>query len=230
MAINFPSSPTDGATYVFQDIKYTYRDSGGGLGYWFIGDMGNSSPASTADVNAGVDVSKFVTPDALEGSKYDLGISTNAAAITALQSGKANTSGTYAGLRAQATTKDDVGLGNLPNAVSSSVFLNSSSTLATSAAVWLAYDYLPRNRSHGAVGQLTWARTTTLGGTIVAGNGYSGSSLRPYGVSIGGENAQESWVFGGVSNGGALSGTWRALGYIAARWDRYPATLFVRTS
>lgn len=44
--------------------------------------------------------------------------------------------GDYAGLRARATTKDDVGLGKLPNAKSDDPASNSSNILATTAAVF----------------------------------------------------------------------------------------------
>lgn len=47
----------------------------------------------------------------------------------------AKINGTYPLLRAQATTKADVGLGNLPNAKSDATNLNDSNTLATSKAV-----------------------------------------------------------------------------------------------
>ncbi|MBA4288580.1 MAG: hypothetical protein C0439_06325 [Pseudomonas sp.] len=43
--------------------------------------------------------------------------------------------GDYAGLRARATTKDDVGLGNLPNAKSDDTASNSSDVLATTKAI-----------------------------------------------------------------------------------------------
>ncbi|WP_395502070.1 phage tail protein [Ectopseudomonas mendocina] len=46
--------------------------------------------------------------------------------------------GDYAGLRARATTKDDVGLGNLPNAKSDDPSTNSSEILATTKAVKIA--------------------------------------------------------------------------------------------
>jgi uncharacterized protein YfeS len=46
--------------------------------------------------------------------------------------------GTYSGLRAQATTKADVGLSSLPNAKSDSITLNDSNTLGTSKAVTAA--------------------------------------------------------------------------------------------
>lgn len=46
--------------------------------------------------------------------------------------------GDYAGLRARATTKDDVGLGNLPNAKSDDPASNSSEILATTAALNVA--------------------------------------------------------------------------------------------
>ncbi len=229
MAINFPNNPLDGNTYTYEGVKYTFKDTGSG-GYWYLKDLGTATAATTADVNAGTDNTKYVTSDSLSGSTYDTRITSNANGITSLSNSKANTSGTYSGLRAQATTKADVGLGNIPNATSNSTTSNSTSTLATSYAVNQVRRYLPKDLAHGSTGQLTWARTTTIGGTITAGVSYSGSSLRPYGVSISGNNAQESWVFGGVANGVPLSGTWRALGHIQARWDRYPATLFVRTS
>ncbi len=44
--------------------------------------------------------------------------------------------GDYAGLRAQATTKTDVGLSNIPNSISASLSINSDTTLATSAAAY----------------------------------------------------------------------------------------------
>jgi len=47
----------------------------------------------------------------------------------------ANRVGTYPQLRAQATTKADVGLGNLPNAKSDDPASNSSEILATTAAL-----------------------------------------------------------------------------------------------
>lgn len=43
--------------------------------------------------------------------------------------------GDYAGLRARATTKDDVGLGNLPNAISSAIVSDSTEVLSTTRMV-----------------------------------------------------------------------------------------------
>ena len=73
-------------------------------------------------------------------------------------SGKANTSGTYAGLRAQATTKSDVGLGSVANyGASNSVTSSSSTTYATSLAVKTAYD-----EANKALTKVTlWTGSTT---------------------------------------------------------------------
>ena len=61
--------------------------------------------------------------------------------VDSLAASKANTSGTYASLRAQATTKSDVGLSNVANyGVSTSVSNSSTTTYATASAVKLAYD------------------------------------------------------------------------------------------
>ncbi len=54
-------------------------------------------------------------------------------------------SGDYPNLRARATTKDDVGLGNLPNAKSDDPASNSSQILATTAALWALRDSLDTN-------------------------------------------------------------------------------------
>lgn len=70
MAINFPNSPSNGATYVYRDIKYTYKDTGSG-GYWYLKDLGTSTEATTDEVNTGTVSNKFISPDSLSGSKYD---------------------------------------------------------------------------------------------------------------------------------------------------------------
>lgn len=71
MAINFPDSPVNGTTYVYQDIKYIYKDTGGGLGYWAHSDVGTATEATTTEIDTGVVTDKFVSPAGLDGSKFD---------------------------------------------------------------------------------------------------------------------------------------------------------------
>ena len=73
-------------------------------------------------------------------------------------SGKANISGTYSGLRAQATTKNDVGLGSVANyGVTTSVSSSSTTTYATASAVKTAYD-----EANKALSKVTlWTGNTT---------------------------------------------------------------------
>lgn len=139
MAINFPNNPLDGNTYTYEGVKYTFKDTGSG-GYWYLKDLGTATAATTADVNAGTDNTKYVTSDSLSGSTYDTRITSNANSITSLSNSKANTSGTYSGLRAQATTKADVGLGNVNNyGVSNSWNGTSGGVYATEYAVGQSY-------------------------------------------------------------------------------------------
>ena len=70
MAINFPNNPLDGNTYTYEGVKYTFKDTGSG-GYWYLKDLGTATAATTADVNAGADNTKYVTSDSLSGSTYD---------------------------------------------------------------------------------------------------------------------------------------------------------------
>ena len=69
MAINFPNSPVEGTTYTYQGIAYVYKIVGG-AGYWQANSPGNYGPAIGADVIAGTDTFKFVTPKAMEDSDY----------------------------------------------------------------------------------------------------------------------------------------------------------------
>ena len=69
MAINFPNSPIEGTTYPYQGITYTYKVVEG-AGYWQANSPGNYGPAIGADVIAGTNAFKFVTPEALEDSDY----------------------------------------------------------------------------------------------------------------------------------------------------------------
>lgn len=78
---------------------------------------------------------KFATAAAAKAA-YD-----HASAALSVANSKANTAGTYGGLRAQATTKADVGLSAVPNwGATSSVTDGSSTKFATAAAAKTAYD------------------------------------------------------------------------------------------
>jgi hypothetical protein len=78
-----------------------------------------------------------------DANGFELDITGLNSDVSALQSGKANTSGTYAGLRAQATTKADVGLGSVANfSYSTSYNYNSDSHYATAGAVRDLYQYV----------------------------------------------------------------------------------------
>ena len=87
--------------------------------------------------------------------------------------------GTYPMLRAQATTKEDVDLGNLPNAISDDPATNSSQVLATTRAVQgvntrvnaLIEGSQPAGNAH----QLTTARTISLNGAATGTVYFDGS-------------------------------------------------------
>ena len=68
MAINFPNSPVNGNTYTYSGIKYTYVDAGGG--YWKVSTPGSVGIANAAEINAGTEAVKYVTPEELALSKY----------------------------------------------------------------------------------------------------------------------------------------------------------------
>jgi len=68
--IDFPNSPVNGTNYDYQGIRYTYKVSGGQEGYWSIGTPGSIGLASIAEINAGTDPVKYITPLNLDGSDY----------------------------------------------------------------------------------------------------------------------------------------------------------------
>ena len=113
MAINFPDTPVNGSTYDYEGIRYIFRDTGE-AGYWQVGSLGAVGAATTEQVDEGTDALKFVTPESLEGSKYTV------------------ENGTYPDLRAQGTTKADVGLSNVAN-----YGISDSRTSNTSTQVFL---------------------------------------------------------------------------------------------
>lgn len=72
--------------------------------------------------------------------------------------------GDYAGLRARSTTKDDVGLGTLPNAKSDEPASNSSEILATTKAVMAVLSRAVQNATNGATDTASdWNTITTAG-------------------------------------------------------------------
>lgn len=234
MAINFPNNPLDGNTYTYEGVKYTFKDTGSG-GYWYIKDLGTATAATTADVNAGTDNTKYVTSDSLSGSTYDTRITSNANSITSLSNSKANTSGTYSGLRAQATTKADVGLGNVNNYISSTnPFHANADRYATCSLTSQIFSKLPYRNAYNGIGQLgffAYANSTgnAVGTTISVNSTYSGSNLMPVGFRNNPDWTRPVGSIGTTST--RMSGTWRALGY-AYTGDLYtpPCTLFVRIS
>ena len=66
MAINFPNNPSTGNTYDYNGVRYTYQAGG----YWAITTPGTVGVASGAEVIAGTDNVKYVTPKAMEDSDY----------------------------------------------------------------------------------------------------------------------------------------------------------------
>lgn len=89
-------------------------------------------------------------------------ISSNDSDISSLSSSKADTSGTYASLRAQATTKADVGLSNVPNYSSSTSSTSSSTTtLATSSAVKAVRDVAEAIRGINNTSNVSWSSVWT---------------------------------------------------------------------
>ena len=68
-AIDFPSSPSNGQTYDYNGIRFTYLVTGS-TGVWQVTTPGTYGVASSAEIDAGTDAVKYVTPQELEASKY----------------------------------------------------------------------------------------------------------------------------------------------------------------
>ena len=130
----------------------------------------------------------------------------------------ARTSGTYASLRAQATTKADVDLGNVGNyGISSSITSTSTTTYANSAAARLASLSTAGNvTTHNAVGAYCFCKYQSSA-ALDPGATVAGSSLRP-------ANAAGNYY------SSALSGTWRCMGYKPGNSEVNNITLYVRIS
>lgn len=92
--------------------------------------------------------------------------------------------GDYPDLRARATTKDDVELGNLPNAISDDAETNSSTILATTkavkaaaSAIWTAIDKIVSGTTVvGKAAKLATARKITLTGAVTGNATIDGSA------------------------------------------------------
>ena len=95
--------------------------------------------------------------------------------------------------------------------------VNDNGTMKQVAATKVAA-YTAPSTTYGDVGTYVFANLNVLGGFIIPGNTYAGSTLNPA--------AADS----GQGVGSALSGTWQAMGYAAGRGGYKPTTLFVRVS
>lgn len=92
--------------------------------------------------------------------------------------------GDYSGLRARATTKEDVGLGNLPNAKSDDETTDSSLILATTKAlkaatsnIWTAIANIVSGATVvGKAARLATARTISLTGAVTGSGSFDGSA------------------------------------------------------
>ncbi len=67
MAINFPDNPTDGQTYTYTNVQYTWD---GTDSYWYIATPVNIGVATGQEVIDGVENAKFVSPKSMEDSDY----------------------------------------------------------------------------------------------------------------------------------------------------------------
>ena len=71
MAINWPSSASNGDTYTYAGVTYTYSKASGEYGYWTVaGASGVFEIASSETINAGTDNTQLITPLGLAGSDY----------------------------------------------------------------------------------------------------------------------------------------------------------------
>tara|TARA_R110000851_G_scaffold47459_1_gene115242 strand:- start:677 stop:1342 length:666 start_codon:yes stop_codon:yes gene_type:complete len=71
MAINFPTTPVNGSTYDYEGIRYTFTNPNVAFeGYWRVTTPGSVGIATSAEISAGVDIVKYITPEGLNGSQY----------------------------------------------------------------------------------------------------------------------------------------------------------------
>ena len=76
--INFPNSPIVNQTYTFnpgtsEEKSYIFNagETGASDGYWAAFPSTSFGPATTAEIDAGTEVLKYIAPDQLEASKYN---------------------------------------------------------------------------------------------------------------------------------------------------------------
>lgn len=121
--------------------------------------------------------------------------------------------GDYAGLRARATTKDDVGLGNLPNAKSDDEATDSSLILATTKAVkaataqiWTAIaNIVSGTTTVGKAAKLATARTISLTGDVTGSVSFDGSANAA--IAATGVQAAKLKTARAINLTGAITGT-----------------------
>ncbi|OVZ20496.1 hypothetical protein CDO45_02110 [Pseudomonas aeruginosa] len=105
--------------------------------------------------------------------------------------------GDYAGLRARSTTKDDVGLGNLPNAKSDDENTDSSLILATTKAVKAASSLIWNAIANIVSGATVVGKASTLDWKKY-GNGHvifdASSGLSPSGTAVSNTNPLQDWA------------------------------------
>lgn len=75
--IDFPNNPSNGNTYDYNGIRYTWKDTGSGHGFWQIVDPGLYGVATASEINTGTDAVKYVTPLELDGSGYTDSVATS---------------------------------------------------------------------------------------------------------------------------------------------------------
>jgi hypothetical protein len=70
MAIDFPSTPVADDPYEYGGVRYIYKDTGGGKGYWKVNTVSTIGPATFAEINAGTVQDRFLSPFNLANSKF----------------------------------------------------------------------------------------------------------------------------------------------------------------
>lgn len=70
MSINFPSNPVNGQTYDYLGVRYSYLVAGDN-GLWRVDNPDMTNPATIEEVDLGEEGTKYITPEVLEGSKYN---------------------------------------------------------------------------------------------------------------------------------------------------------------
>ena len=78
MAINWPSPASNGDTYTYAGVTYTYSKASGEYGYWTVaGASGVFEIATSETINAGTDNTQLITPLGLAESEYNMTAATS---------------------------------------------------------------------------------------------------------------------------------------------------------